>query len=198
MLQRDLGLRAARIDGAVSRAGRVAAMAAFNSPDPETPSVMLASLMAAGVGINLLGACVKAFLLVFWQNSNFFFFQHVILADPWWNPSVENQAMDRVHRIGQTETVTVYRLVIAGSLEERMVRSDLFCFCLTPVKKLDIHDAKNALADAALSLKSPEELKRLNIERLSKLFGAASHVRGKRGRLDKNAPLLPGCSTHNY
>ncbi len=59
-------------------------------------------------------------------------------------------------------------------------------------KKLDIHDAKNTLADAALQMKSPEELKRMNVDKLDKLFGnAATHVRGKRGRLDVNAPVLP-------
>jgi hypothetical protein len=112
----------------------------------------------------------------------------------------EAQAQDRVHRIGQTEEVKVYRLVIAGSLEERM---------------LDIHAAKTMLADAgvrekdltfvlfcfcvlmfvfkqALVLRSPAELKKMNVGMLGKLFGAvATHVRGKRGRLDANAPLLP-------
>ena len=45
---------------------------------------------------------------------------YVILYDPWWNPAVEAQAVDRVHRIGQTNTVFVYRMVTAGTIEERI------------------------------------------------------------------------------
>jgi SNF2 family DNA or RNA helicase len=44
----------------------------------------------------------------------------VFLLDPWWNPAVEAQAVDRVHRIGQKSTVFVYRLVTAGTIEERI------------------------------------------------------------------------------
>jgi SWI/SNF-related matrix-associated actin-dependent regulator of chromatin subfamily A3 len=151
------GVTTTRIDGTMSRTARVASMQAFNAGRPE---VMLASLMAAGVGINLLGGC------------------NVIIADPWWNPAVENQAMDRVHRIGQTQPVTVHRLVVAGSIEERL---------------LDVQDAKSQLANAALVLRSPEELRDLNVKMISKLFsgGTATHVRGKRGRLDANAKILP-------
>jgi SNF2 family DNA or RNA helicase len=43
--------------------------------------------------------------------------------DPWWNPAVESQASDRAHRIGQTRPITVYRLVTAGTVEERIVVS---------------------------------------------------------------------------
>ncbi len=150
------GVSTVRIDGSVSRGGRITAMHAFNAGRPE---VMLASLMAAGVGINLLGGC------------------NVIIADPWWNVAVENQAMDRVHRIGQTHAVTVHRLVVAGSIEERL---------------LDVQDAKAQLASAALVLRSPEDLRDMNVKMLSKLFGGTvAHVRGKRGRLDKNASARP-------
>ncbi|MCO5182046.1 MAG: SWF/SNF helicase family protein, partial [Candidatus Promineofilum sp.] len=45
---------------------------------------------------------------------------HVIHADRWWNPAVENQATDRVHRIGQTKTVYVYRIMVENTLEERI------------------------------------------------------------------------------
>ena len=67
-------------------------------------SVALCSLMAAGHGINLTAA------------------NHVIHADRWWNPAVENQATDRVHRIGQDKTVYVYRILVQGTLEERIDR----------------------------------------------------------------------------
>ena len=65
-------------------------------------AVMLVSLKAAGTGITLHAA------------------DYVFLLDPWWNPAVEAQAVDRVHRIGQKSTVFVYRLVTAGTIEERI------------------------------------------------------------------------------
>ena len=68
----------------------------------ETP-VFLVSLKAGGVGLNLTAA------------------DTVIHIDPWWNPAVEQQASARAHRIGQTRPVTVYRLVVAGSIEERLL-----------------------------------------------------------------------------
>jgi len=76
-------------------------------------AVMLVSLKAAGTGITLHAA------------------DYVFLLDPWWNPAVEAQAVDRVHRIGQTNTVFVYRMVTAGTIEERIqalkaAKRDLF------------------------------------------------------------------------
>jgi superfamily II DNA or RNA helicase len=65
-------------------------------------AVMLVSLKAAGTGITLHAA------------------DYVFLLDPWWNPAVEMQAVDRVHRIGQINTVFVYRMVTAGTIEERI------------------------------------------------------------------------------
>ena len=46
---------------------------------------------------------------------------YVIVADPWWNPAAEAQAIDRAHRIGQTQPVTVYRLVSANTIEDKVV-----------------------------------------------------------------------------
>jgi len=65
--------------------------------------VLLASLKAGGLGLNLTAA------------------DTVIHVDPWWNPAVEQQATDRAHRLGQTRTVMVYKLVVAGSIEERIL-----------------------------------------------------------------------------
>lgn len=65
-------------------------------------AAMLVSLKAAGTGITLHAA------------------DYVFLLDPWWNPAVEAQAVDRVHRIGQRSTVFVYRMVTAGTIEERI------------------------------------------------------------------------------
>jgi len=64
--------------------------------------VFLVSLKAGGVGLNLTAA------------------DTVIIFDPWWNPAVEEQAIDRAHRIGQDKAVFVYRLVAAGTIEEKM------------------------------------------------------------------------------
>ncbi|WP_374338505.1 SNF2-related protein [Methyloversatilis sp.] len=68
-----------------------------------TVPVFLISLKAGGVGLNLTAA------------------DTVIHYDPWWNPAAENQASDRAHRIGQDKPVFVYKLIVAGSIEERIV-----------------------------------------------------------------------------
>jgi hypothetical protein len=68
----------------------------------QNASVFLLSLRAAGTGLNLTTA------------------SYVVLYDPWWNPAVEAQAIDRSHRIGQTETVNAYRLISPGTVEEKI------------------------------------------------------------------------------
>jgi len=70
--------------------------------DGEAP-IFLISLKAGGVGLNLTAA------------------DTVIHYDPWWNPAVENQATDRAHRLGQTKPVFVYKLIVAGSIEEKIL-----------------------------------------------------------------------------
>jgi hypothetical protein len=69
--------------------------------DPNA-SIFLLSLRAAGTGLNLTTA------------------SYVVLYDPWWNPAVEAQAIDRSHRIGQTQTVNAYRLISPGTVEEKI------------------------------------------------------------------------------
>ena len=66
------------------------------------PAIMLVSLRAGGTGITLHAA------------------DYVFLLDPWWNPAVENQAVDRVHRIGQDRRVFVYRMITEGTIEQRI------------------------------------------------------------------------------
>ncbi|MBD2627434.1 DEAD/DEAH box helicase [Trichormus variabilis] len=70
--------------------------------DPESPPIMILSLKAGGVGLNLTRA------------------NHVFHFDRWWNPAVENQATDRVFRIGQTRNVQVHKFVCTGTLEEKI------------------------------------------------------------------------------
>jgi len=71
--------------------------------EDDQASVFLISLKAGGAGLNLTAA------------------SYVILYDPWWNPAVENQAIDRAHRIGQTQPVIAYRLISRGSIEEKIL-----------------------------------------------------------------------------
>jgi SNF2 family DNA or RNA helicase len=66
--------------------------------------LFLISLKAGGTGLNLAAA------------------DTVILYDPWWNPAVENQATDRAHRIGQSKTVFVYKLVAKSTVEEKILQ----------------------------------------------------------------------------
>ena len=68
----------------------------------EGAAIFLISLKAGGFGLNLTAA------------------SYVVLFDPWWNPAVENQAIDRTHRIGQTRNVMAYRLLIKNSIEEKI------------------------------------------------------------------------------
>lgn len=66
-------------------------------------TIMLASLAVASVGLNLVAA------------------NQVILTDSWWAPAIEDQAVDRVHRLGQKRETTVWRLIMEGSIEERVL-----------------------------------------------------------------------------
>ena len=95
-----LGIAWLSLTGDTPPAQRGARVAQFQQG--QTP-VFLVSLRAGGVGLNLTAA------------------DTVIHVDPWWNPAVEQQASARAHRIGQTRPVTVYRLVVAGSIEERLL-----------------------------------------------------------------------------
>ncbi|KAL1099604.1 hypothetical protein V6Z11_D05G174000 [Gossypium hirsutum] len=90
-----------RLDGTMSVASRDKAVKDFNTL-PEV-SVMIMSLKAASLGLNMVAAC------------------HVLLLDLWWNPTTEDQAIDRAHRIGQTRPVTVLRLTVKDTVEDRIL-----------------------------------------------------------------------------
>ncbi|KAJ0264532.1 SNF2-related [Hirschfeldia incana] len=97
----ESGIEFRRLDGTMSLAARDRAVKEFcNDPDVE---VMLMSLKAGNLGLNMVAAC------------------HVILLDLWWNPTTEDQAIDRAHRIGQTRPVTVTRITIKGTVEDRIL-----------------------------------------------------------------------------
>jgi len=125
-----------RLDGTMSQQTRETALASFNS-DNET-QVFLISLRAGGVGLNLTSA------------------QNVFLMDLWWNPAVEQQAVDRVHRIGQTREVHVKRFVVRGTVEERM---------------LGLQSRKKLLSETALrSNGASKEDAQMRIEDMRQLF----------------------------
>ncbi|HRJ48278.1 MAG TPA: DEAD/DEAH box helicase, partial [Opitutaceae bacterium] len=97
----ETGIAHCYLDGAMSARARQAEVDRFqNSPDIP---LFLLSLKAGGTGLNLTGA------------------DTVVHLDPWWNPAVEMQATDRAHRIGQTRTVTSYKLICAGTVEEKVL-----------------------------------------------------------------------------
>ena len=103
--------------------------------DDETVPVFLISLKAGGTGLNLTGADV------------------VVHYDPWWNPAAEAQATDRTHRIGQTKVVTSYKLICAGTVEEKVLT-------LQDTKRAllaDVFEASDAAA-AKLSLTDLRDL----------------------------------------
>ena len=102
------------LDGSTPAAERTKRVAAFQRGEGE---VFLISLKAGGFGLNLTMA------------------DYVLIVDPWWNPAAEDQATGRAHRMGQKRPVTVYRLVTAGSVEERII---------------DLHRDKRGLADGIL------------------------------------------------
>jgi superfamily II DNA or RNA helicase len=102
------------LDGSTPAHVRQERIDAFQRGDGE---IFLISLKAGGTGLNLTAA------------------DYVIHLDPWWNPAVEDQATDRVHRIGQQRPVTVYRLVTENTVEEKILK---------------LHETKRDLADSLL------------------------------------------------
>ncbi|MCR4314366.1 MAG: DEAD/DEAH box helicase [Candidatus Uhrbacteria bacterium] len=107
-----------------------------NFRDANGGMVFLLSLRAAGTGLTLTEA------------------DTVILYDPWWNPMVERQAMDRAHRIGQTKTVNVHKLATRGTIEERV---------------LALQEKKKSVFDAIVS-ETAEGMKGLSWEDVQGLF----------------------------
>ena len=137
LLEEDLkkeGIEFYKIIGATPKEKRLQMVRDFNEGDVP---VFLISLKAGGTGLNLTGADV------------------VIHYDPWWNLAAQNQATDRAHRIGQTRQVTVFKLILRDTIEERIMK---------------LQDAKQDLAEAILEGKS-ESLLSLSNEELMALLG---------------------------
>ncbi|KAH6917080.1 DNA repair protein RAD5 [Coprinopsis sp. MPI-PUGE-AT-0042] len=92
-----------RFDGAMDVKKRAAAISDFKAPSRK-PKILVISLKAGGVGLNLTTA------------------NHVFMMDCWWNAATENQAIDRVHRIGQEKTVYVKHFIVANTIEGRILQ----------------------------------------------------------------------------
>jgi len=126
----------AYLDGSMPARARQAEVDRFQTAD-DVP-VFLLSLKAGGTGLNLTGA------------------DTVVHFDPWWNPAVEAQATDRAHRIGQTRSVTSYKLIAAGTVEEKVLAlqdtkrallADIFEASDTAAAKISLSDLKSLLAN---------------------------------------------------
>lgn len=117
------------LTGSTPKEKRIQLVHQFNEGDIP---VFLISLKAGGTGLNLTGADV------------------VIHYDPWWNLAAQNQATDRTHRIGQTKQVTVYRMIMKGTIEEKILQ-------LQETKK-DLAESVLSGDAASLSSLTPEEL----------------------------------------
>ena len=101
-----------RLDGSMKRADRTNAIVSFQT-DPETV-VMLVSIKAGGVGYVFFTDCTDCRL-------NLTAASHVFVFEPAWNPAIEQQAIDRVHRLTQKIDVIVYKITIKDSVEERIL-----------------------------------------------------------------------------
>lgn len=99
---KELGIEYAYFDGSTSAADREKAIQRFQTD--ENCRVFLISLKAGGVGLNLTAA------------------DYVYIVDPWWNPAVEQQAIDRTHRIGQTKNIFAYRMICQDTVEDKILK----------------------------------------------------------------------------
>ncbi|XP_061697524.1 transcription termination factor 2 isoform X2 [Syngnathoides biaculeatus] len=98
---RQMGLRYSIIDGTVNPKRRMDLVEEFNT-NPKEPQVMLVSLCAGGVGLNLVGG------------------NHLFLMDMHWNPALEDQACDRIYRVGQRRDVIIHRFECEGTVEQKI------------------------------------------------------------------------------
>merc|ERR550537_2131826 len=104
---RVLGLKFLRIDGSIDPKDRDLKLTKFQAPGSRYFCMCLSS-QVGGVGLTITGA------------------DRVVLVDPAWNPAMDAQAIDRVHRIGQLKEVVVYRLIGSGAIEDKMFRLQVF------------------------------------------------------------------------
>ncbi|XP_052404180.1 helicase-like transcription factor [Carassius gibelio] len=101
---REYGFSFTRLDGTMAQKNRAKAIQDFQDSSPGSPTIMLLSLKAGGVGLNLTAA------------------SRVFMMDPAWNPAAEDQCVDRCHRLGQSRDVVITKFIVKDSVEENMVK----------------------------------------------------------------------------
>jgi len=126
------GIKFLRFDGKLSQKHKEKVLKEFS--ESQDKLVLMMSLKAGGVGLNLTAA------------------SNVFMMDPWWNPAVEEQAIMRIHRIGQKREVRVKRFIVKGTVEERMQQVQM---------------RKQRMVSGALT---DEEIRGARIEHLKMLF----------------------------
>ncbi|KAG8906365.1 hypothetical protein FRB99_007049 [Tulasnella sp. 403] len=132
---REEGYKYVRYDGSMKREEREAALDKFRTSSRY--NVALISFKAGSTGLNLTAA------------------NHVILMDLWWNPALEDQAYDRAHRLGQTKTVYIYKLIVPDTVEQRIQ---------------ELQDKKRELATNALTGDKLGKRSKLGMDELMTLF----------------------------
>ena len=133
VLEKGWGFR--RYDGSMSSTARNEAVEEFT--DKPNCRIMLVSLKAGNSGLNLVAA------------------SQVILLDPFWNPYIEEQAIDRAHRIGQLRPVEVHRILVPDTVEDRI---------------LQLQEKKRGIIEGALDEKAAQNVGRLGTRELAFLF----------------------------
>lgn len=130
-----------RYDGSMNAAMRGDAVDDFRDTRKNV-RIMLVSLKAGNAGLNLNMA------------------SQVIILDPFWNPYIEEQAIDRAHRIGQTRPVKVHRVLVKGTVEDRII---------------ELQERKRKLISEALSEEAGQSIARLGVQELAYLFGVTGN-----------------------
>ncbi|KNE69868.1 hypothetical protein AMAG_14715 [Allomyces macrogynus ATCC 38327] len=154
-LLRSEGIGCARLDGSQAQARREVELRAFR--EDATKTCLVASLKACNVGLNLTVA------------------NHVVILDPWWNHAVEQQAIDRVHRIGQTRPVRVTRFILRDTVEERMLKVqaakiEMVAAVAAPLASSSTANTAAGEPEAGVTAR-PEDAKRKRLDDLNVLFG---------------------------
>lgn len=132
----ERGIPFARIDGSMNVKSRDTSLSTFGNMPHCT--VLLASLSVCSVGLNLTAA------------------NQVILSDSWWAPAIEAQAIDRAHRLGQTREVHVFRLIVEGTIEEKV---------------LEIQEKKKQLTRVALGERKTKKSEKGHFSDIATLLG---------------------------
>ena len=127
------GISYCYLDGSVKAKDRKKEVESFQKRDKQ---VFLISLKAGGFGLNLTAA------------------DYVFMLDPWWNPAAENQAIDRTHRIGQTQNVFSFKFVTSGTVEEKIIK---------------LQEKKQSLSDSLIKTEE-SYLKQVTVEDLQHIF----------------------------